>query len=215
MSRPARLAVTGHRLNRIPAPERARLRAEIARTLRLFEAAAGDAGFASPPILASALAEGADRYAADAALGKGWRLEAPLPFKKRRYLEDFPEPASQDEFLSLLARAATVREIDGAKLIARGADGAAPYAAVGEALLEGADAVLAVWNGAPKNGPGGTAEVLEDALLSGRPVLWIPPEVSRGAALLRPPGKADALTKALAAAFAPIAAPAALDRLQV
>ena len=50
---------------------------------------------------------------------------------------------------------------------------AAPYAAVGRALIERADVLLCVWNGLPPKGPGGTSEVAALMLEKGGLVLWI------------------------------------------
>jgi hypothetical protein len=63
------------------------------------------------------------------------------------------------------------------ELVARvGGGGAAPYAAVGRALIEKADLLLCVWNGLPPKGPGGTSEVAALMLEKGGLVLWIPAE---------------------------------------
>ena len=53
-------------------------------------------------VLHSAIAEGADRYAADAALARGWRLVTPLPFSVERYEEDFPDQESKEHYQRLL-----------------------------------------------------------------------------------------------------------------
>jgi len=50
---------------------------------------------------------------------------------------------------------------------------AAPYAAVGRALIDRADLLLCVWNGLPPKGPGGTSEVAALMLEQGGLVLWI------------------------------------------
>src|SRR5258708_7819249 len=65
-----------------------------------------------PPILqfVSPLADGADRIAAKVAIGRGWRLACPLPFRQTAYETDFPETVS--EFRELLAHA----EQDGARV---------------------------------------------------------------------------------------------------
>jgi hypothetical protein len=50
------------------------------------------------------------------------------------------------------------------------------YAAAAERLAAASGLLIAVWNGAPPNGPGGTAEVAARALEGGRPVIWIAPD---------------------------------------
>ncbi|MGE0828683.1 MAG: hypothetical protein AB7O04_04945 [Hyphomonadaceae bacterium] len=167
------VAVTGHRLNQLPEAERPRIQGEIEQALENVEAAAllateGRARFT----LISAIAEGADRYAADSALARGWRLQTPLPFEPTRYEEDFGDDASKAHFRKLLWASRRVRPVTEAEVAKIGGD-AAPYAAVGRAIIEQADLLLCVWNGAPPKGPGGTSEVAALMLEKGGLVLWI------------------------------------------
>ncbi len=167
------VAVTGHRLNQLPEMERPRIKGEIARCLDEIERAAysvnGDARFT----LRSAIAEGADRYAADAALARQWRLVTPLPFDPDRYQEDFGEDQdSIRHYNKLLHASKSVRTVT-AEEVAKVAGDAAPYAAVGRALIDRADILLCVWNGLPPKGPGGTSEVAALMLEQGGIVLWI------------------------------------------
>jgi hypothetical protein len=169
------VAVTGHRLNQLPQAERPRIQAEIARALDQAEQAARVAtGALARCVLHSAIAEGADRYAADAALARGWRLVTPLPFSVERYAEDFPDQASKDHYQRLLWASRRVLPVADAAVAQIGGGGAAPYAAVGRALIEKADVLLCVWNGLPPKGPGGTSEVAALMLEKGGLVLWIP-----------------------------------------
>lgn len=166
------VAVTGHRLNQLPEPERPRIRAEIARAMDAAEQAAREATGAPPRcVLHSAIAEGADRYAADTALARGWRLVTPLPFSIERYEEDFPDQESKEHYQRLLWASRRVLPVS-EEYEKQG--GAAPYAAVGRALIEKADLLLCVWNGLPPKGPGGTSEVAALMLEKGGLVLWIP-----------------------------------------
>jgi len=167
------VAVTGHRLNQMPEAERPRIQAEIARCLDEAEAAAGvAAGGQARCVLYSAIAEGADRYAADAALARGWRLVTPLPFSIERYEEDFADADSKEHYRRLLWASRRVTPVREAQVAAIGGD-AAPYAAVGRALIEKADLLLCVWNGLPPKGPGGTSEVAALMLEKGGLVLWV------------------------------------------
>lgn len=170
--RPLIVAVTGHRLNQLPEPGRARIEREITRCLDEAEKAVRIA--TDEParcILHSAIAEGADRYAADAALARGWRLVTPLPFSAERYEEDFSDPQSKEHYQRLLWASRRVLPVS-EEYAKQG--GAAPYAAVGRALIEKADLLLCVWNGLPPKGPGGTSEVAALMLEKGGLVLWIP-----------------------------------------
>lgn len=162
------VGVTGHRLNQLPQAHRPQLRDAIAAALRGFGDVARDLGGDPPrPELLTALAEGADRYAAHAALALGWRLAAASPFGPSRYEADFPEAESVAEFRALWAAA-------NSRVVLR--DAVAPYVAVGRWVATRADILLAVWNGAPPNGPGGTAEVCALAADAGTPILWLAPD---------------------------------------
>ncbi len=168
-------AVSGHRLNQLPEVERPRIKAEIARALEQAEHAARAAtGAPARCVLHSAIAEGADRYAADAALARGWRLVTPLPFSVERYEEDFPDQESKEHYQRLLWASRRVLPVADELVAQIGGGGAAPYAAVGRALIEKADVLLCVWNGLPPKGPGGTSEVAALMLEKGGLVLWIP-----------------------------------------
>lgn len=218
MSAPRTLivAVTGHRLNQLPEAERPRIQDEIARCLEESERAARTAtGAPARCVLHSAIAEGADRYAADAALARGWRLVTPLPYSVERYEEDFPDQESKEHYQRLLWASRRVLPVSDDLVAKVGGGGAAPYAAVGRALIERADLLLCVWNGLPPKGPGGTSEVAALMLEKGGLVLWIPAE-GGGAKLVAPaplPRAGSfrrALHEALAEQFERIARPDAM-----
>lgn len=161
----SRVGVVGHRLDMLSAGAVEVLEKVFAEVCdELSQLASVD-----ERVLVSTLAEGASRIAAAAALDQGWSLEVLLPFSQPRYEEDFPRADSIAEFQALLARAQSVEALDGEGQ-------AAPYAQLGRTLLTRIEFLLAVWNGAPKRGPGGTAEVIENALAAGIPVLWISPD---------------------------------------
>lgn len=186
-SREVIVAVTGHRLNQLPEPERPRIKADIERCLDAIEAASDEAARGRARMtLRSAIAEGADRYAADAALARLWRLVTPLPFEPERYEEDFGgDPASIGHFNKLLHASRSVRPVSKEAVDAIGG-AAAPYAAVGRALIERADILLCVWNGSPPRGPGGTSEVAALMLEQGGLVLWISVGAPGGVKLVGP-----------------------------
>jgi hypothetical protein len=172
-ARTLNVAVTGHRLNQMPEHERPRIQAEIGRCLDEIESAAGAiTGAHAQCVLYSAVAEGADRYAADAALARGWRLITPLPFTPARYEEDFAGEESKRHFRRLLWASRRVTPAPDAMVSAIGGE-AAPYAAVGRMLIEKAEVLLCIWNGVPPKGPGGTSEVAALMLEKGGLVLWI------------------------------------------
>jgi len=175
-----RIGVTGHRLDKLDADDAARLRGDVRKILvRLKQALAGHgaeqakAGTGRFRLqIVSPLAEGADRLVAEAALEEGAELIAPLPFPRERYALDFADPESRAEFYALLGRAAKVVEIDGRRGSERSRQDA--YRAVGAMVLRKSDMLIALWDGRKASGPGGTADVIDEARRAGRPVLWLP-----------------------------------------
>jgi hypothetical protein len=205
--KPARFAVgiTGHRLNQLPPEAHPAIEAAIGYAMALAQAAAEAAnGAPVAAALVSAIAEGADRFAAQRALRMKWRLETPLPFTVDRYVEDFEQEDSQLEFRTLLARSKRVEVSPAAHQ-----PSPAPYAAVGEMIVAWSDVLIAVWNGAPPKGPGGTAEVAARMADLGRPVIWIPSQTG-GPLRLIVEGPQPPLNEQLQARIARVARPEAM-----
>ncbi len=159
-----RVAVTGHRPNRLPRSERPRLLTQLDAVMMELETANPSRRF----VLVSGLAEGADRLAAEAALARRWGLIAMLPFSRSRYLEDFPDPGARAEFASLIARADEVHEAPDADAYR---DAALPYAELGDRLIAAADTLIAIWDGEPAQGRGGTVDVMQAARAKPIPVI--------------------------------------------
>jgi len=120
----------------------------------------------------SPLAEGADRLVARLALEHGAQLIVPLPLPRDVYAQDFSDSASVAEFSDLLGRATEIWELNG-----DGADAEHrldAYAAAGFAVVDQSDVLLAMWDGEPAAGRGGTADIVRHAVESGKAVLWAP-----------------------------------------
>src|SRR3954453_16866169 len=135
----------------------------------------------APPVrlaVVSALAEGADRLVAqeifaDAdAHGEEARLEAVLPFERRRYseLQEFAGDA-EVEFATWLDQAVSVTELAGAW---EPATRERAYEAAGRYVVSCCDVLVGVWDGRPSRGRGGTAETLLYAAETGKPSIWLP-----------------------------------------
>lgn len=182
-----RIGVTGHRLNRISSvqlelltPDAQRLFGELASLASLHtrpsrkqspvhSPTAAPTAHAQPLRLwvCSALAEGADQHLARLAVGEGWSLHALLPFDAASCIRDCAA-SSRPHFAGLLQRARHVTELPGQRQ--RPADA---YRALGHALVDSCDLLLAVWDGGPPLGPGGTAEVVAEALQRQVPVIHL------------------------------------------
>lgn len=128
-------------------------------------------------VAVSSLAEGADRVVAERVLARSGGLEAVLPLPVEDYAADFDDPATRQEYDALLARADTVTVVPADP---GDASREAAYARAGTAVLDRCDVLLALWDGLPARGRGGTAEVVAQARATGRPVVVVP--VARGPA---------------------------------
>jgi hypothetical protein len=172
-----RIGVIGHRTVDDPSAAAD----EVRRALVLARSAGpGDHAIGAPVRLEvySALAEGADRLAAGVLLDvPGATLVAVLPMATDDYLSDFPSPESKAAFLALLDRAARVEVVGPTRSRVEG------YERAGRRIVDACDAVIALWDGEPSRGRGGTAEIVAYARGSGVPVFWI--GTNRGTVSLR------------------------------
>jgi len=173
-----RVGVTGHRqLSESPAA------AAVCRVLESIQAVLAP----SPDVplrwtIVSPLAAGADQIVAREVLRlPDARLEVVTPFRLDRYRADFPSPDASAAFHSLLARADTVHEIDDPL-----AERDAAYLAVGRWVVDTCELVIALWNGRPAKGTGGTGDVVDYAVRRGRTVIWInTTDLERAATVLK------------------------------
>lgn len=118
-------------------------------------------------VVVSGLAEGADRLVAHRVLARpGGRLVALLPLAPVDYIADFADAASVQEFTDLLAAADEYEVITGAPSDDWTREAA--YERAGHAMLDRSDVLLALWDGEPSKGRGGTAEMVFEANLIGR-----------------------------------------------
>lgn len=150
-----RVGITGHQ--RLDDPEAWRwvasvMREELARI--------------APPLVAvTSLAIGADQLLARLVLERGGTIHAVLPFANiERSFSPEHLPAYRE-----LAKQATVEVLD-----TPGTDEDA-YLAAGQRVVELSDIVLAVWNGKPAKGKGGTADVVAYARSLHRSILVLDP----------------------------------------
>jgi hypothetical protein len=194
------VGVIGHRPNRLPA-EQVKLTAIASEVTAVLTAIGREAVaahnkyaeyfLAQQPFIAviSALAEGADRLGAHAAIalqqtaphdiGVGFQLDVPLPFAVDAYKKDFMTEDSKSEFDALLRHDRSVLVLPGE----RGRPGDSQQAATlrencsyedaGLTLLNQSDLILAVWDGEAGAGRGGTRDLLDIAARSGTPIIHI------------------------------------------
>jgi hypothetical protein len=170
------VGVVGHRPNRLPEHTRAAVEGSVHRAVAALGAAVLEtraryrAHFApdAPGLsLVCALAEGADTMAANAARAEAIAFDVVLPFERAEYEKDFSEHAIHG-FRTNLSQARTVLELSGSR-----ADEGKSYEAAGLAVLDCTDLVIAVWDGGPSAGRGGTAELTAEAARRGMPIVYV------------------------------------------
>lgn len=177
-----RVGVVGHRWTRLPraaAPEVREAMARVLRTVRAAVVAAQGTGYRDDPPalrLVTALAEGADRLAAEAALhdvseagGPAYQLDLILPFNETAYRESFEHPAELPDFDRLGAMASRTLVMDGdpARYDA--------FVAGGRAVVDQSDLLVAVWDLGSADGAGGTANQVAYATREEVPIVVVDP----------------------------------------
>lgn len=168
-----RIGVTGHRPVALGKTDLEPVRARIAEVFAALDAMAQDAAGGPVAItLVTCCADGADRIAAACARERGWALDAVLPFAQAEYEFDFPVKDALAGFHLDLATAQRVFALAGERSDDRG-EGRA-YERAGRVLLAQSDLLVGLWNGGPAAGPGGTAQVMAEAVMAGIPVIHIP-----------------------------------------
>lgn len=115
----------------------------------------------------SLLADGPDSIFADQVLAHGGKLHVVVP--AARYRDDLPAEHHQT-YDRLIARASHVKRLDYTDSTE------VAHMAGSQAMLDSIDQLLAVWDGRPARGYGGTADVVHSARRRGIPVTILWPE---------------------------------------
>lgn len=119
------------------------------------------------PTLVSCLAAGADQLATSVALELGYRFAAMIP--ARGYETTFDD-VGLASYRALLGRAAETVTLDYDHPCGEA------YMAAGRRIVGMCDELLAIWDGFPADGLGGTGDVVEYARRASRPVHVVWPE---------------------------------------
>ncbi|WP_139285098.1 hypothetical protein [Terriglobus roseus] len=191
-----RMGITGHRPTArrpmdVAAIEQAlfRVMSVADELLPSIEGTAYD--LAHPPrlTLISALAAGADQIAAHVFRSlpirddRARQFEVILPFPINAYAETMDDPADAETMRTLCKGADKCLQLaDFLPLPGDTKDSIAQsrqnrrYETVGKLVVHQSDVLLAVWNGLPSEGVGGTGDVVLHAIRHGVPVVWIHPD---------------------------------------
>lgn len=124
-----------------------------------------------PLVGVSCLARGADQVFARVVLEGGGELEVVLPAAD--YQERKVKPANRAEFTELIGKASEVTTMPYPE------SNRDAYLAASEHVLSAVDAMIAVWDGQPADGRGGTGDVVKVARERGISVTVVWPEGAR------------------------------------
>jgi hypothetical protein len=127
--------------------------------------------YGAPLVGVSCLARGADQVFARIVLELGGHLEVLLPAAD--YRERKVKPDNREEFDELIGQATKVR------VLPFDTSNRDAYAAANEDLLSGVDVLVAVWDGGPPDGKGGTGDTVQAARQRGVPVVVVWPDGAR------------------------------------
>jgi len=172
------VGITGHRADVLPAGSIPILKSRIRDVLERIEQSGRDLRLAeqdcfgpSLPVLrfVSPIADGADQIAAQIALDLGWELQAIVPFERDAYRDTLGNQEARQRYDDLLGRAGCVLELPGDP-----EDGLDAYVMTGRATVAHCDVLIAVWDGLPPRGRGGTGEVVQLALTRGTAIIHVP-----------------------------------------
>lgn len=152
-----KIAITGHRtlLNETA------VRQEIALSFAYFKTQ--DSAIQA----LSALAVGADTIFAEEAQRAGIPLRVVLPFALADYQQDFAEP-ERAQLTALLASVGNQYEVVNTLNTHTAGERDGAYLATGKKLVDEADIVVAVWDGQPASGKGGTGDIVAYAQKQGK-----------------------------------------------
>jgi len=128
-----------------------------------------------PLIGISSLAIGADQVFANAVLERGGTLEVIVPFVG--YESTFSEQHDRQAYLCFLASASRVDVLE------RDRTDQESYFASGKIMIDRSELVIAVWNGKPALGFGGTGDIVANALEHNKRVVQINPATKRVTAI--------------------------------
>lgn len=153
------VGITGHRF----LAERDKIVAGVDRALARIQQALPSGTMT----VLSLLAEGADQLVVERALRRcPSRLVAVLPLPAADYVPDLTASAGQ-AFLAFLDRADEIIQLPPC------ATRDQAYVAGGRWILEHCQVLVAVWDGEPAQGEGGTGDIVAEARERGLPLAWV------------------------------------------
>jgi hypothetical protein len=132
--------------------------------------------------LISPLAEGADRLVAKVALDKKYELQCPIPFSIENYKKDFPDSVAEFDLLLHQAKKPFILDYP----YTPEDEQPEGYQAAGRLVVRQSDVLIAIWNGRPAKGIGGTGLIVQEALAYGIPTLRVDSQQPHTVTLVNP-----------------------------
>jgi hypothetical protein len=123
--------------------------------------------------LCASVAEGTDTICVEVARELGMPVHLLLPLEEAEFAKDFSSPEVWQRAQAQFAIARQRSGCDSVHLIPGETTRPECYCNQSAYLLEVADLLVAVWDGKPARGPGGTAEIIGQAEIMGLPVVKI------------------------------------------
>jgi hypothetical protein len=172
------VGITGHRKDALPPESLLTLHERLRTVLETLADAATQVHLANrdffstaePQLLfVSPLADGADQIGAHIALELGYQLHAVLPFDRERYRSELCDDEARTRFDTLIERSQCVLELPGEY-----SHPLESYVMAGRATVAHSDLLIAVWDGLPARGRGGTGEIVRLAHDRATPTIHVP-----------------------------------------
>jgi hypothetical protein len=174
-----RIGIVGHRPDKLSVEALYALPSVLANLFEIlnteiratFEKAGASYDQQIPPAirLVSGLAAGTDLIAIGEAHTHAWQTQLLLP-ENCQHFRGRLNTGDQLAFDQALSRSVSLTEIT---VYGEEASTSEPHAALGQLLLQNIDLLVAVWDGEPGRGKGGTADIITYAYKLQIPVLWL------------------------------------------
>ncbi|GAA5140597.1 hypothetical protein GCM10023213_23420 [Prosthecobacter algae] len=161
------IGFTGHRTGYDEALIRPALKAVLEDLQKRAAAIGGEAD------LYTSVAEGADTLCVQVARGLGMAVHLLLPLPQDEFAKDFSSPPAWERSRQQIELALQKPGSDSMRVLPGEMKRPDCYFDQGIRILEGVDVLVAVWDGLPEQGLGGTAQVIVHAKNLGMPVILI------------------------------------------
>jgi hypothetical protein len=163
------IGFTGHRHHIDESRIRPALEQALTGVMQLAGACGGQAE------LYTSIAEGSDTLCVEIARQHGMPTHLLLPLVEEEFMKDFTSQAAWQRSQRQIEMARRSPGVDSLDVVAGESRRPDCYYNQGMHMLEASDVLIAVWDGKPAKGTGGTSDVVKKAITIGTPVVYINP----------------------------------------